>query len=259
MSVIDICNRALLAIGARSSIQSLTEISNEARACNMLYDSERKELLEVANWSFAKRIVNLTLYATSPLVSGAAASANGIISWPFQPYAFEYIYPPDCRKFRRLRVPYSGTATPGTAVSVGLLLPSPGPFDPPIMWEKQADVDANGNSFTTIVTNLQYAVGEYTMDEQNPDRFDGLFTNALEGRLAASLAMPLAGNLALAKGVIAAGKEAEAEARMKDANEANTRQGSCPDWLRARGVDYGDWDLYGQGGYGGYDGGWGLS
>jgi hypothetical protein len=50
-----ICNRALNAIGTRSTIASLGEESNEARQCNILYASTRDSLLTMAAWNFARK------------------------------------------------------------------------------------------------------------------------------------------------------------------------------------------------------------
>ena len=56
-SVVDICNRALIKIGA-DTITSLDEQTKEARLCNTLYDMIRKELLRSHPWNFAiKRLV----------------------------------------------------------------------------------------------------------------------------------------------------------------------------------------------------------
>lgn len=53
-SKVDICNRALIRLGAKT-IVSLTEDSKEARLCNILYDQIRKDMLRGHPWNFAMK------------------------------------------------------------------------------------------------------------------------------------------------------------------------------------------------------------
>jgi len=51
-SPVNICNEALLSLGAES-IASLTGASKGARLCNQFYPTSRDELLEMHNWTFS--------------------------------------------------------------------------------------------------------------------------------------------------------------------------------------------------------------
>lgn len=51
-SVIDVCNSALLRVGA-STILSLSDNSPEARACSVAYESNRRDELRKHQWNFA--------------------------------------------------------------------------------------------------------------------------------------------------------------------------------------------------------------
>lgn len=66
-SKVEICNQALSACGA-STIDSLTDDSQEARACNMHYTSALASVLRNHNWNFATKRVELTLSTeTTPM------------------------------------------------------------------------------------------------------------------------------------------------------------------------------------------------
>ena len=56
-----VCNLALLAVGQREPIQSLTEQSTYARVCNTIYGPTRDKLLSMHAWSFATKRAVLAL------------------------------------------------------------------------------------------------------------------------------------------------------------------------------------------------------
>lgn len=65
-SNVEICNMALTALGA-NNIMDLTENTEEARKCNVLFENLRDEMLESHIWNFAiRRSDDLALSATSP-------------------------------------------------------------------------------------------------------------------------------------------------------------------------------------------------
>ncbi len=65
-SDVEICNIALTALGA-NTITALTENTEEARKCNVLFANLRDEMIESHPWNFAlKRTGNLALSASSP-------------------------------------------------------------------------------------------------------------------------------------------------------------------------------------------------
>lgn len=77
----DIYNLALFHIGHSRRIDSPTENSTERRNCESVYESSKRALLTMANWSFAKTVVNLTLTGNTP-----------------KGWAYEYYYPQGCIK-----------------------------------------------------------------------------------------------------------------------------------------------------------------
>lgn len=64
-SVVDICNSALQRVGA-ASITSLADNSPEAKACNLAYDSNRRDELRKHPWNFAVKRAVLAPDATAP-------------------------------------------------------------------------------------------------------------------------------------------------------------------------------------------------
>jgi hypothetical protein len=78
-SVVDICNLALRQLGARR-ITSLSDSTEEARACNDVYESLRDDLLRSHPWNFA-------VYRAS------LASSSDSDQWEFD---YSYPLPSDC-------------------------------------------------------------------------------------------------------------------------------------------------------------------
>lgn len=65
-SKVDICNRALVELGA-DTIIALTEDSTNARRCNLIYDECRQNLLRDYPWNFAVKQASLARSASDPL------------------------------------------------------------------------------------------------------------------------------------------------------------------------------------------------
>lgn len=77
----EIYNLSLFHIGHTRRVESPTENSTERRNCEAVYNSAKRSLLTMANWSFAKTIVNLSLTGFTP-----------------KGWAYEYHYPQGCIK-----------------------------------------------------------------------------------------------------------------------------------------------------------------
>lgn len=65
-SEVDLCNSALIHLGA-GLITSLSDNSDEARACNQFYDKSRDSVLTQANWTFATTQQELSKDVATPL------------------------------------------------------------------------------------------------------------------------------------------------------------------------------------------------
>lgn len=97
-STVDITNRALQAMGSRTTVASLSENSNEAIQANLVISELRNQLLRMAPWNCARNYANLTLITATPgtpenTSSGTTIWQKGI---PAPPWAYEYQYPVDC-------------------------------------------------------------------------------------------------------------------------------------------------------------------
>lgn len=219
-----ICNRALGAIAARSTISALNEGTAEANECTNWYDETRQAVLRMHNWGFARRSVVMTLLATAPGVDSQPATG---LPWSFMPWSYEYAYPSGALKFRSI-VP----TVPGQP-----LVPRPWLNNvPPVRWEISGDLDGSNVPINVVLTDQPSAVGIYTYDATNPDLFDDLFIDALVYKLAANLAMPISGSPGVAKGLEAKSMDAIAQARIADGNEGLRTQGVTPDWIAIRGT-----------------------
>lgn len=85
-SITEICNRALIRLGADTIVDINEQSSKEARLCNILYNQVRKELLRAHPWNFATKRAIL------------AADVDG----PEFEYTYSFTLPSDC--LRTLKV-----------------------------------------------------------------------------------------------------------------------------------------------------------
>lgn len=103
-----------------------------------------------------------------------------------------------------------------------------------------------------IVTDQPNAILAYVQQVTDPNVMDPLFQDAWAAALGSRLAMALTGNKDVANLAIMRANDLIAEARKADGNEGLTVNDVTPDWIAARGVNYG----YGPTGpYGSFD--WG--
>lgn len=236
-SPIDLCNRALSLIGARSTISSFSEGSAEAINCNLWYDTLRKQLLRGAPWGFAR--------AQAPLsMLGDLGHGTSQYPWPYK-----YSYPSDAIKIRYI--------IPGQ-VSQSPIVPTTGSLQPVGFTGPSRANRFLINSDPTgrvILSNVANALVIYTMNQIDPAMFDDLFAEALVQALSAHLVIPLSGNAAMRPQFIQSAMGALNEARAADGNEAVPSTDHTPDWIAARGpVPMTPLDVFGLGSwYSGFD------
>ena len=245
---VDICNRALSAIGSQRQIGSLEEQSPSAVQCSIWYDNQRQGLLRSANWGFARR--QIVLSQIGDLYPDGTA--------PY-PLLWKYAYPADCVKFRYiLPPPFPYNQNIGPQVDVGP--------QAPILWKPSrqhrfllgVDVDADGNQTRSIASNVQNAFGVYTCDVTNCNVFDTLFESALTSSLAYHFCLPNTGNAGMRASFADAADKAVAKAQAMDGTEAIATTDHTVDWIAGRGNSYFGGYGYGYGGGTGYGGsGWG--
>lgn len=155
-SVVEIANLALSHIGVGKEIANIdTEKSEEAAAMRRYYTPARDEVLREYSWPFATQFVSLGLVAEDPT----------------DEWNFSYRYPSDCIYFRRI---LSGVRNDTRQSRVPHKI-------------------ARDVSGLLILTDQENAKAEYTIREEDPQRFPADFVMALSYRLAAYVARRLSG------------------------------------------------------------------
>jgi len=197
VSKVLIANMALSNIGAKSNIESLTEDSAEANACNLWYDWSRIQTLEAFNWSFARRSVALTTHNDDA---------------PTKRWAYRYVYPSACVCIREIENPAGPLADP---VAYGLELGDDG-------------------DTKTIVTDLVEAVALYTFDLETTGLFSAHFIDALAAKLAARIAFSLTGDKETVAGMQNLFGALIVQAPVFNASEKQERKPREAEHIRAR-------------------------
>ena len=245
-----IANAALSIVGTRSTIVALTDTSKEAIQCQIWYDRLRRRLLRSAHWGFARFQQSLS----------QLGDLNPDMTSPY-PWAFKYAYPSDCLKARYVLCPPAPPPPTANVPLVGVTGIITAPWAFPSRANRfviAADKDALGNQTRTWVTNVQNAIGVYTMDVTNTTLFDDLFTGALEMTLAFFICNALTGNVAIKQQLREDVQNAIIQARVADGNESIPKTDHTPDWIQVRAAG----NAYGWGGISGpgtnnFPDGWG--
>ncbi len=247
-STTDIANRALSAIGTRSQIASLTENSNEARNCNLLFDSLRDELLRLAPWNCATNFNNLALICAAPGTPenptvGASSWQKGI---PPPPWSYEYAYPSDCLRPLWIVPQFTTGFASGVPITTAITGGAPQFWNgPPVRFKVGIDqINLNtglpatlGADQKVIWTNQEQAILCYIKRVIDPDVWDSQFEQAMVSALAARLVFALTGDKGLANLKITEANGFVQIARSVDGNEGLTVNNVTPDWIRIRGID----------------------
>jgi len=231
-SVISLCNRALLSIGARAQISSLTEGSTESDACSVLYTPTFESLARTAHWNCLRKQASLSLLAAA---AGTPENLDGTtLPLPPQPWLYSYALPNDCLQARFIMP--NANATP-TGVPL-----TPATQDAPwyvypvgqMPYYVAYDTDANNSPIQVVLTNVAQAILVYTVNQPNPQVWDSDLQQAFVASLAAYLVPALSLNMPLMRMQVELADRIIANARARDANENYNNQTIIPDWIRAR-------------------------
>jgi hypothetical protein len=196
---VDICNLALLRLGTRSSIASLSEGSTESNACAQVYPMLRDVLLSAHPWTFATQRTILANLGTPPL------------RWQYR-----YAYPNDCLKARDVHT---------TDLSAVII-----PFS------ITGDFDNQGSAIKVILCNSPDAELTYTARVTNPDLFPAHFIEALGWMIASELSSSLCADMAISQYAVQMATQTVLSSRSSDANEGFGRQDLAPEWIAVRGT-----------------------
>lgn len=174
---VEVVNRALIRIGARTIANLYTEQSREAEAARLIFEAELKATLRDFPWPFA------TKYETALAIVAGTSTVPANVDW-----TFAYRYPADAVFVRRIAVEGIGRQpalrVPGSWAEAW----NPGLGAQPPEYRIGNDVDGS-----LFYTNTEDPTIEYTARIPNTVlRADELFRDAFAWRLAASLAPSLA-------------------------------------------------------------------
>ncbi len=210
ISKIRIANMALSNVGAKSTIESFTEGSAESNAAELWYDYSRLQALAAHDWSFARRRATLTVHADAP--------PDGV-------WAYRYVYPVDCVKFRKIQNPTGSPLVTFNMDSDQANAADAIPFD------VEMDDDADTKS---IITDLNEAVGVYTFDQERPELFTPFFVQMFAMAIASNVCFELTGKLDLQEKIVGRFLQLSRAAPAVDSNERVDKPPRDADWIRSR-------------------------
>lgn len=232
---VDIVNRALLSIGARTQVSSISpsDGSVEANAAAVLFQPTFEQLGRTAQWNSLRRQATLTLLQAA---QGTPENPNGTsYPTPPTPWLYAYAYPSNCLVVRFIvpSLPMNAAGSvPATTInnSAGTWLPSGGQ----IPYQVSTVLDSNNNSIEVILCNQCQVQAVYIVNNPNPQTWDSLFQSAMVASLAAYLVPALSLSLPLMQVAIRNAESMIMQARVADGNEGVTVMDHLPDWMRAR-------------------------
>ena len=253
-SQVSVANISLLSLGVQQQTSSIfpSDGSAQANAINTLYSFVFQQIARAAKWGCLKKQLPLTLLQ----------AAQGYSEKPHGSFHFLYhnshgcmrIYTPQivCLCGRYLAPAFTtGGSEPQTTISNSVTPWIPGQYTIP--YETGYSTDSFGNPIEVILTNQEHeAIANYTVDQQNPQSWDSLFTSAYCASLAAYLVPALSLDKGLMQMQIALAEKMIMTARAMDGNESPTSQDHIPDWIRARSGASGCYNYQGLNGYNGY-------
>ena len=197
-SPVEICNMALSHLGVGKEIASLTENSQEAKACRRFYENSRDDTLRAFDWSFATAFIALGLVEEDPTTE----------------WAFSYRQPSDCIKIRRI---LSGERNDTQE--------SKTPF--------KISSDTSG---ILILTDMEEATTEYTKRTEAVEHYPSDFIQAMSFKLAVLIAPRLTAGDRFKMGARAASLfvKAISDAQGNSLNEEQPDQPPDSEFITAR-------------------------
>lgn len=233
---LSIVNRALLGIGARAQVSSISpsDGSTEGDAGAVLFTPTFEALARTAHWNCIRKQAVLSLIAAA---QGTPENPNGTtLPIPPTPWLYAYQYPSDCLNMRFLipSFPAGLGGVPQTTYNnaAGSMLPNSGQ----IPFQVSLSNDNFGNPITIVLANQSQAQAVYTANVPNPSIWDSLFQQAMVSALGAFFVPALNMNSQLMDRAISQAENMISTARAADGNEGVTVMDHVPDWIARRGV-----------------------
>lgn len=196
VSKVQICNLGLSAIGSKAQIQSIDELSNEAKVCKLHYDQALETTLVDADWSFA------TTTATSAVLT---ADPPGDWSYMF--------------------------ALPANCLRVIEIVKTLGRTSPPLPFVRHIH-----EGQPVLLTDIEEPVWRYIYNNVDPSLYSPKFVSALSLQLATRLAMPITRKVEIRDDMSKQYRLAKMSASLTDAteNSQNGEPEKTVEWLTTR-------------------------
>lgn len=160
---VDIVNRALQAIGTRTTVQSLAENSNEAIQANLVYSATRDEVLRMAPWNASRNYALLTYITSAPGTpeNSSTTSAQWEKGQPPPPWAYEYQYPVDCLRPLWIIPQFITGFTSGVPITTAVTGGAPQFWNgPPVKFSVAIDQFFPVTAAAVVAGGTGYAVGD---------------------------------------------------------------------------------------------------
>lgn len=250
-NIVSVANISLQAMGAQATISNINEGSTQSNAVNIYFSFLFSMLGRTANWNCLRQQNPLTLLAAA---KGTPENQNGTtLPFPPQPWLYSYSLPPDCLRARFIVPIIPNGAGSGTPLTTATFTNEPTMPVQQIPFKVAYGTDQSGNPIQVVLTNLSQAQMVYTVNQQNPQIWDSMFTAAFVATLAAWLVPALSMDKAMIGIQSKIATELVMQARVSDGDEGSTCQDHIPDWIRARsaGAGYGYGYGYGNNNYAG--------
>lgn len=196
---VTVVNMALSKIGARSTLDSMSENSAEGQQARLWFALARSQTLQAYNWSFARR--------RKTLVESSDTPVDTEMEW-----GYRYKYATDALAVREIWNPMGKDADA-------------------IPFETEFD---STRSAKTILTDQEDAVAIFTVDVPSVASWPALALEAFATCLAWHMAFPLTGDRNIAAEQAANFRFIIAHAAAHDANEAVKRAPRDAEWIRGR-------------------------
>ena len=164
---LDIANRALQLAGTRTNMSSAEfsgNTSNEALQANLIMFKLRDELNRMAPWDCVDKYTNLTYITSIPTTpeNSGSGSPLWVPGTPAPPWAYEYQYPVDCLRAKKIIPQYTASAggvpiyPPGTSTGANQV----GWTGPALKFQVSTDSFFGVTSAAASAPGSGYVVGE---------------------------------------------------------------------------------------------------
>lgn len=215
---VDISNRAINLLGLKKTISSMTQDSEEAKACNLIYTPVLNWCIGLTNWNFSRKTAILTqLRAVAPPVG------TWTVASPSPPWLYEYGVPTD---FVRARLITNSTHADTSA------------WDGEPQRFQVASSNPGNTAAKVILSNQSGAILIYNAQITDCDLWSTYFTQVMVEFLASELAMALTGSLPLRQNLKEIVLQTIMFAIIANRNEGLVMDDLSPEWIIARGLEY---------------------